>query len=188
MAARARLLRKLAALAAGALVVALVCAMAPIPGPTTPKVGFELATELCPPALEPGIIPAAGTLLCLIPRVTYAQQQGARLRAKALAAGATCDPQVIAGAPILWVCFDYVSPLIARGGTTYGDTFFATSPRAQFLARTDFDAIVAHEAEHARQWRLLGTRFPQLYLEAGVNPCTNLFERTAGLAAGGYVC
>ena len=50
------------------------------------------------------------------------------------------------------------------------------------------NAIVAHEAEHARQWRLLGTRFPQLYLEAGVNPCTNLFERTAGLAAGGYVC
>lgn len=121
---------------------------------------------------------AGGDGLCVLGRVVAAAAQGARLRADAVADGKTCEVQ---GG--LWVCFGIESLLAQRGGTTYGDVFL--TPRE----RTDLDpALLAHEREHVRQWRLFGPDFALLYLLAGTDPCTNTFEIAAGLDAGGYSC
>ena len=49
------------------------------------------------------------------------------------------------------------------------------------------DALLRHEAVHARQWRRYGFLMPLLYLAAGFDPLTNRFEILAGLEDGNYV-
>jgi RHS repeat-associated protein len=68
-----------------------------------------------------------------------------------------------------------------RGGTTYGNTYI-TPDRHTSAAR------LGHEYVHSKQWARYGSSFPFRYFAAGRNPCTNRFEREAGLAAGGYSC
>jgi len=129
------------------------------------------ADRLCPTT------PAAG-VACGVGRTVLAAEQGAAQRERAVAAGSTCEVQ--SG---LWVCFDVRSLLVQRGGTTYGDTFLTPD------ARRDLDpALLAHEAEHVRQWRLFGPDFSLLYLREGVDACGNYFEQQAGLESGGYAC
>lgn len=121
--------------------------------------------------------PAAG-VACGVGRTALAAEQGAGQRERAVAAGATCEVQ--SG---LWVCFEVRSLLVQRGGTTYGDTFLTPD------VRRDLDpALLAHEAEHVRQWRLFGPDFSLLYLREGVDACGNYFEQQAGLESGGYDC
>ena len=132
--------------------------------------------------------------VCQIERVQYGLGQGATMRTKALSQGATCERYSVTGDNLLrngqgiWVCFGYRSPLVQRGGTTYGDTFFYSGSKARFDGNPTQQDVINHEAEHTVQWYLFGSRYPQLYFEAGPNACTNIFEITAGLAAGGYSC
>lgn len=129
------------------------------------------ADRLCPTT------PAAG-VPCGLGRTVLAAAQGAGHRDRAVAAGATCEVQ--SG---LWVCFEVRSLLVQRGGTTYGDTFLTPD------ARRDLGpALLAHEAEHVRQWRLFGPDLSLLYLREGVDACANYFEQQAGLGSGGYDC
>lgn len=129
------------------------------------------ADRLCPTT------PAAG-VACGVGRTVLAAEQGSAQRERAVAAGSTCEVQ--SG---LWVCFEVRSLLVQRGGTTYGDTFLTPD------ARRDLEpALLAHEAEHVRQWRLFGPDFSLLYLREGVDACGNYFEQQAGLESGGYDC
>lgn len=120
----------------------------------------------------------SGDLVCVAARTVTAMAQGAERRADAVARGASCEVQ--SGQ---WVCFAVDSVLAQRGGTTYGDTFL-TSRSAQQLD----PALLAHEGEHVRQWRLFGPDFALMYLLEGADPCTNYFEVAAGLDGGGYTC
>ncbi|ACZ22742.1 hypothetical protein Sked_28400 [Sanguibacter keddieii DSM 10542] len=129
------------------------------------------ADRLCPTT------PAAG-VACGVGRTVLAAEQGAAQRERAVAAGATCEVQ--SG---LWVCFEVRSLLVQRGGTTYGDTFLTPDARRDLAP-----ALLAHEAEHVRQWRLFGPDFSLLYLREGVDACGNYFEQQAGLEPGGYDC
>jgi RHS repeat-associated protein len=73
--------------------------------------------------------------------------------------------------------------LYSRGGTTWGSTYVA-APGSQNVT----PLRIRHETIHRSQWRWFGRSFIWLYLAAGSNPCTNVFERQAGLIAGGYKC
>jgi large repetitive protein len=73
-------------------------------------------------------------------------------------------------------------PLNARGGTTYGTTFI-TRPGTALRP-----SLIRHELKHVQQWKTYGAGFSLLYLAAGANPCRNRWERSAGLADGGYRC
>lgn len=119
-----------------------------------------------------------GDLVCVAARTAAAVAQGAERRADAVANGATCEDQ--SG---LWVCFGTRSVLAQRGGTTYGDTFLTARDAEQL-----HPGLLAHEAEHVRQWRLFGPDFALMYLLEGADPCSNYFEIAAGLDAGGYTC
>lgn len=121
---------------------------------------------------------ATAAWLCGLGRTGLAASQGFERRRSAVLGGATCERQ-----QGLWVCFDVDSPLVQRGGTTYGDTFLTARPREDLSG-----PLVAHEREHVRQWRLFGPDFALLYLTAGRDACRNYFEETADLDAGGYTC
>jgi hypothetical protein len=116
--------------------------------------------------------------LCAIDRQVLAAQQGQEHRVRATADGATCERR-----SALWVCAGVRSVLAQRGGTTYGDTFLTPADAGPL----DPD-LVAHELEHVRQWRLFGPDLAVLYLREGIDPCTNYFEESADLDAGGYTC
>lgn len=47
--------------------------------------------------------------------------------------------------------------------------------------------VLLHEEIHRQQWRTYGFLMPLLYLLAGKNPHSNIFERDAGLEHGGYL-
>lgn len=166
-----------------ALAVAAVVALAPGPAPygTAPDGTVPDGTaayETGPYA--GGLCPAegVGSVLCTTHREVRAALQGAEHRADAVEDGGICEQQ-----GDLWVCFGSTSVLAQRGGTTYGDTFL-TARDPQVLD----DALVAHELEHVRQWRLFGPSFTVLYLREGSDPCENYFEEEAGLLSGGYEC
>lgn len=142
----------------------------PLPGDRPDYAAGPYADRLCPPA--------PGAWLCGVERTGLAALQGFQRRHAAVLGGGTCERQ--SG---LWVCFDVDSPLVRRGGTTYGDTFLTARPREVLSA-----SLVAHEKEHVRQWRLYGPAFSLLYVTAGSDACSNYFEQTAGLGAGGYSC
>lgn len=129
------------------------------------------AQRLCPQA-------GVAATLCVVHREARAALQGASHRADAVADATPCEQQ--SG---LWVCFEATSLLAQRGGTTYGDTFVTPRPHEVLDA-----ALVTHELEHVRQWRLFGPGFSILYLREGSDACGNYFEVQAGLADGGYAC
>lgn len=80
----------------------------------------------------------------------------------------------------LWVFSGMPAWTFRRGGVCVGGCFLTgTAPVT--------DALLRHEAEHARQWRRYGMLMPLLYLLAGRNPLTNRFEIAAGLEDGNYV-
>lgn len=155
-----------------------------------------VAHELCPlPGNNEGVFVFLSALTCQVGRSQYALGQGKLLRSKALEAGATCQEFPITqgqgaapGITNLWVCFGFDSPLVQRGGTTYGDTFFFHGSPDSFAGLGGRDELLAHESHHVLQWHLMGRRFPTLYAIAGPNACQNLFEVQAGLAHGGYQC
>lgn len=156
-----------------AVLLALVAGAGPAAGAADPAPydAGPFAARLCP---DEGV----GAPLCSAHRETRAALQGMDRRASARADGASCEEQ---GG--LWVCFGVDSLLAQRGGTTYGDTF-VTGRAPEVLD----PGLVAHELEHARQWRLFGPSFAVLYLREGSDACSNYFEEQAGLDAGGYGC
>lgn len=178
--------------------LAVLLAFAPVPATGSPAQRYHdtpVGQELCPRAQAAATSVAMFVaVVCQVERVQYALGQGGLMRSKAIAQGATCERYRVTGqsllsaGPGIWVCFGYGSPLIQRGGTTYGDTFFYASSQSNFDASSAKQAVLNHEAEHTVQWYLFGSRFPQLYFEAGPSACSNVFEITAGLAAGGYSC
>ena len=80
----------------------------------------------------------------------------------------------------LWVFRGMPSWTFGRGGVCVGRCFLTGDVPPS-------EAILRHEAVHARQWRRYGFLMPVLYLLAGRNPLTNRFEILAGLEGGGYV-
>lgn len=80
----------------------------------------------------------------------------------------------------LWVFSGMPSWTFRRGGVCVGGCFLTGSAPVT-------DALLRHEATHARQWRRYGFLMPVLYLFAGQNPLTNRFEVLAGLEDGNYV-
>ena len=71
----------------------------------------------------------------------------------------------------------------SRGGTTLGNVWL--------YRKLGGPARHRHEARHATQWAMFGLGFPVLYLAdcilAGGDPEGMAFERSAGLADGGYL-
>lgn len=80
----------------------------------------------------------------------------------------------------LWVFRGMPSWTFARGGVCVGGCFLTGDGRVT-------DALLRHEAVHARQWRRYGILMPVLYALAGRNPLRNRFEIEAGLEDGNYV-
>lgn len=80
----------------------------------------------------------------------------------------------------LWVFTGMPGWAFRRGGVCVGRCFLTG-------AGTVSDAVLRHEAVHARQWRRYGFLMPVLYLIAGRDPLTNRFEILAGLEDGNYV-
>ncbi len=80
----------------------------------------------------------------------------------------------------LWVFTGMPSWAFRRGGICVGACFLTGSGAVT-------DALVRHEAVHARQWRRYGLLMPLLYIAAGFDPLTNRFEILAGLEDGNYV-
>ncbi len=80
----------------------------------------------------------------------------------------------------LWVFRGLPAWAFPRGGVCVGDCFLTGD-----VAPTD--AVLGHEAVHARQWRRYGFLMPWLYLAAGRDPLRNRFEIEAGLVEGNYV-
>lgn len=79
----------------------------------------------------------------------------------------------------LWVFTGMPRWAFGRGGSCVG---------ACYLTRTNLSReILEHEEAHRIQWRTYGMALPFLYLLAGRNPHTNVFEMDAGLEKGGYV-
>lgn len=80
----------------------------------------------------------------------------------------------------LWVFTGMPGWTFGRGGVCVGGCYLTGDARVT-------DAVLRHEAVHARQWRRYGFLMPLLYLFAGRNPLTNRFEILAGLEDGNYV-
>lgn len=80
----------------------------------------------------------------------------------------------------LWVFTGMPNWAFGRGGVCVGGCFLTGSAAVT-------DALLRHEAVHARQWRRYGFLMPALYLLSGRNPLTNRFEILAGLEDGNYV-
>lgn len=80
----------------------------------------------------------------------------------------------------LWVFSGLPNWAFGRGGVCVGGCFLTGAAAVS-------EAVLRHEAIHARQWRRYGFLMPILYLFAGRNPLTNRFEILAGLEDGNYV-
>jgi hypothetical protein len=80
----------------------------------------------------------------------------------------------------LWVFRGLPPWAFPRGGVCVGSCFLTGDGRVS-------DAVLRHEAVHARQWRRFGMLMPLLYSIAGRNPLRNRFEIEAGLEDGNYV-
>lgn len=80
----------------------------------------------------------------------------------------------------LWVFRGLPSWAFPRGGVCVGDCFLTGDAAPS-------DAVLGHEAVHARQWRHYGFLMPLLYFFAGRDPLRNRFEIEAGLEDGNYV-
>ncbi|WP_292832376.1 Fe-S oxidoreductase [Microbacterium sp.] len=80
----------------------------------------------------------------------------------------------------LWVFAGMPNWTFGRGGVCVGGCFLTGDAQVS-------DAVLRHEAVHARQWRRYGFLMPILYLLAGRNPLTNRFEILAGLEDGNYI-
>lgn len=80
----------------------------------------------------------------------------------------------------LWVFTGMPNWTFGRGGVCVGGCYLTGSARVT-------DAVLRHEAVHARQWRRYGFLMPLLYLFAGRNPLTNRFEIMADLEDGNYI-
>lgn len=80
----------------------------------------------------------------------------------------------------LWVFSGMPAWTFGRGGVCVGGCFLTGDARPS-------NAVLRHEAVHAKQWRRYGFLMPLLYLLAGRNPLTNRFEILAGLEDGNYV-
>ncbi|MBN9178440.1 MAG: Fe-S oxidoreductase [Microbacterium sp.] len=80
----------------------------------------------------------------------------------------------------LWVFRGLPNWAFGRGGVCVGGCYLTGSAPVT-------DAVLAHEAVHARQWRRYGFLMPLLYLVAGRDPLRNRFEILAGLEDGNYV-
>ncbi len=92
--------------------------------------------------------------------------------------GADCDLH----ADLIVTCAG-MSSGFSRGGTTLGNVWL--------YRKLGGPARHRHESRHATQWAMFGLAFPVLYLAdcvvAGRDPEAMVFERSAGLADGGYL-
>ncbi|MEW9532855.1 RHS repeat-associated core domain-containing protein [Microbispora sp. NPDC049125] len=79
--------------------------------------------------------------------------------------------------------------LPGRSGTTVGGVFLTSYPLSTVLKNKN---LISHETVHVYQWwqyyKLSGRwwAFAVYYWMEGTNPCTNKYEKDAGLVAGGY--
>ena len=80
----------------------------------------------------------------------------------------------------LWVFRGLPGWAFPRGGVCVGDCYLSGDEPVT-------DAVLRHEAVHARQWRRFGLLMPLLYQLAGRDPLRNRFEIEAGLEDGNYV-
>ncbi|ALJ21228.1 hypothetical protein [Microbacterium sp. No. 7] len=80
----------------------------------------------------------------------------------------------------LWVFRGLPEWAFGRGGVCVGGCYLTGDAVVT-------DAVLRHEAVHARQWRRYGFLMPVLYLLAGRNPFANRFEIEAGLEDGNYL-
>lgn len=80
----------------------------------------------------------------------------------------------------LWVFCGLPDWAFRRGGVCVGSCFLTGDEHPT-------DAVLRHEAVHARQWQRYGMLMPLLYLIAGRDPLRNRFEIAAGLVDGNYV-
>lgn len=79
----------------------------------------------------------------------------------------------------LWVFSGMPNWAFGRGGVCVGGCFLTSAAPSE--------AVLRHEAVHARQWRRYGFLMPLLYLVSGRDPLRNRFEILAGLEDGNYV-
>lgn len=109
----------------------------------------------------------------------------------ALAAATGCT--VVARGAGLYYALGYSPRLPLAGAFTVGNVVFF---RGRFPEPDEYPLLVAHEATHATQYALcLGLPFIPLYflaagyswLRTGDPASRNVFERRAGLQAGGYL-
>ncbi len=80
----------------------------------------------------------------------------------------------------LWVFHGMPDWAFPRGGVCVGGCYLTG-------ARAVTDAVLRHEAVHARQWRRFGFLMPVLYWLSGRDPLRNRFEIEAGLEDGNYL-
>lgn len=80
----------------------------------------------------------------------------------------------------LWVFRGMPDWTFGRGGVCVGGCYLTGDAVVT-------DAVLRHEAVHARQWRRYGFLMPVLYWLSGRDPLTNRFEIEAGLVDGNYV-
>lgn len=108
-----------------------------------------------------------------------------------LARAKGCD--IRRGPEGLFLAFSYTGTLPVASAFTVGNTVLFRAPMTAGLPRPE---LLSHEARHSTQYALcLGLPFLPLYfgaaaislLRTGDPASLNIFERHAGLAAGGYV-
>jgi hypothetical protein len=130
--------------------------------------------------MTPGVVRAAANLL-----------NGATLLG--LAVARVGGARLVAGPDRLLLAGGYRLPVPAATAFTVGNVVVSRLPAEELAAR---GTLLRHEGRHATQWALLlGLPFLPAYLlasgwswlRAGDPATVNVFERRAGLAAGGYL-
>lgn len=100
----------------------------------------------------------------------------------------------------LYVCWGgKLQWMAGGGGTTYGTTFLfkdTKDPKTvkPYTDSSKYKALLKHEAEHMKQWKLLGPAFVASYVagmgvslyKTGNYACGNIWEMMAGFKDGGY--
>jgi len=127
----------------------------------------------------------------------FAWALGGWIAGKAVQTGGACRWE---SSRLMYVCWGGALSRLDGygGGTTYGITFYARSDPKNWTGMTSrkYADLLAHEAEHATQWKLLGPGFAAAYLAAegigrvttGASGCGNIFEVMADLKKGNYTC
>ena len=124
-------------------------------------------------------------------RTTLTMVNGSTLLAMVLCAATGTRPR--RGRDGVWIAGGYRLPVPPANCFTVGNVIFSRRP-AEWLLHPDRGVLFGHEARHATQYAVLGPLFLPAYWIAcgwswwrtGEYGARNIFERHAGLTAGGY--